>query len=326
MRTYNKRLVKFSAVGVLAACVISLVIIAHGCSSDFDSDIKIEKLEIPEEYNEVGVLHNEGLEYIFEEIKAYGIEYTQTPRLKSHPFMQNKDEFIKQATLDFCNQHEKLRKHVDIIASFIEEDVLSLKSTSVEHLDPIVQHLLDEITSILSQEFKNNDIAQLKVRLDLINQKAAEILSETDAPIIYCATSTSYYSYQYWQENYGKWYFALNYPEILERYTNEELNQLKIRNGKIKTKGWMGDMFNTVENWFNSTTDSIEEWWNNHGEDILIADGVSAAYGAGKAFITAGAETLVFGPTGLVVKTVSGAVIYGIEGSALGIITISIFD
>lgn len=55
--------------------MISPGIFAQGCSSDFDSDVKIENLDIPEEYNEAGVLHNEGLEYVFEEIKTEGIEY-----------------------------------------------------------------------------------------------------------------------------------------------------------------------------------------------------------------------------------------------------------
>ena len=83
----TKQSFKFFGIGILASCIILLIISAQGCSSDFDTDIKIEKLNIPEEYNEVGLLHNEGLEYIFEEIKAEGIEYTKNPRLKNHPFM-----------------------------------------------------------------------------------------------------------------------------------------------------------------------------------------------------------------------------------------------
>ena len=149
----------------------------------------------------------------------------------------------------------------------------------------------------------------LKKQLDVINQKAATTLSEADAAVIYCATSTGYHSYQYWMNNHKKWYFALNYPEILEQYNNKELNQLQLKNGTIRTKGWMSDLFNSVENWFNTTTNSIEEWWDEHGETILVSDGLGAAYGAGKAFVTAGAGSLVFGPGGLVVTTVAGGVI-----------------
>lgn len=316
---------RFLGIGMLLVCMVLLGVFAQGCSSDFDSDVKIENLDIPEEYNEVGVLHNEGLEYIFEEIKVLGIEYTKNPRLKSRPFMENKDEFIKQATLAFGNQHEKLRKHSDIF-TYALKDIPSLKSSSVENFNPTVQQLLNEITAVLGHEFTENELSQLKAALDIINQKAVATLSEADAAIIYCATSTSYYSYQYWQANYKKWYFALNYPEILEQYNDEELNQLRLKNGKIRTKGWIGDLFNNVENWFITTSNSVDEWWGEHGTTILIADGLGAAYGAGKAFVTAGAASLVFGPGGLVVTTAAGGVIGGVEASALGIIGCMIYD
>ena len=97
----------------------------------------------------------------------------------------------------------------------------------------------------------------LKKQLDVINQKAASTLSDTEAAVIYCATSTGYHSYQYWMNNHKKWYFALNYPEILEQYNNEELNQFQLKNGKIKTKGWWDDLWNKTENWFNSTVEQV---------------------------------------------------------------------
>lgn len=320
----NKKKVIFSSAFVLI-CIVSFGFFIQSCNSDFSSEIEIAKLDIPEEYNEVGKLHNEGLEYIFEEIKAQGIEYTKNPRLKGSSFMENKDEFVKQATLDFCNQQEKLRKNIDVCKSTLKNSI-SLKSSDTEDFSPAVQQLLDEMTSVLGREFKGNDLSRLKEQLDVINRKAVETLSETDAAVIYCATSTGYSSYQYWIDNYKKWYFALNYPEILEQYNNAELNELQLKNGKIKTKGWMSDLFDNVENWFITTSDSVEQWWDNNGETILIADGLGAAYGAGKAFITAGAESLVFGPGGLVLTTAAGGVVSGVEASALGIIGCAIYN
>jgi hypothetical protein len=105
-----------------------------------------------------------------------------------------------------------------------------------------------------------------------------------------------------------------------------ECSDKKLKNGTIRTKGWMSDLFNSVENWFNSTTNSIEQWRDDHGEEILVADGLGAAYGAGKAFVTAGAESLVFGPGGLVVTTAAEAIIGGVEASSLGIIGCVIYD
>jgi|CZCB01.1.fsa_nt_gi hypothetical protein len=292
----NKQTVRFFGIGILAACMISLGIFAQGCSSDFDSDIKMENLDIPEEYNEVGVLHNEGLEYIFEEIKAYGIEYTKNPRLKSRPFLENKDEFITQATLDFCNQHEKLQKHIDICKSVLENNIPLKSLNNTLTISPASQQLLNEITSVLGHEFTKKELPQLKKQLDVINQKAASTLSDTEAAVIYCATSTGYHSYQYWMNNHKKWYFALNYPEILEQYNNEELNQLQLKNGKIKTKGWWDDLWNKTENWFNSTVDqvgsAVKDWWNNGGKDVVAADAGGATTGAmggwAAAVVTAG--------------------------------------
>ena len=133
--------------------------------------------------------------------------------------------------------------------------------------------------SVLSKEFKENELSRLKERLDGINKKAATTLSVTDAAVIYCATSTGYYSYQYWMKNHKKWYFALNYPEILEQYTNEELNQLQLKNGKIRTKGWWNDVWDTAESWWNSASDGIKDWWNNGGREVVVADASGAGVG-----------------------------------------------
>jgi hypothetical protein len=65
-----------TSVSIYESCMVSLGIFTQGCNSDFDDEIGIENLDIPEEYNEVKVLHNEGLEYIFEEIKAFFDNHT----------------------------------------------------------------------------------------------------------------------------------------------------------------------------------------------------------------------------------------------------------
>lgn len=90
---FTKEPIRFYCISALITGMVLLFIAAEGCSSDYDSANPVEDLDIPEEYIEVGVLHN---------------------------------------------------------------------------------------------------------------QKAASTLSETDAAVIYCATSTGYHSYQYWIENHTK--------------------------------------------------------------------------------------------------------------------------
>jgi hypothetical protein len=268
--------IKLAIIGIVCLTIFGYT---QSCS---DSTIELEtvpNLEIPEEFNEVGILHNEGLEYIFEEIKAQAIEYTKNPKLKGNTFLENREEFIKQATLKFCKQNKKLSKNIDICTQVITTSSLRLKSEAINY-DPAIQSLLDEAIVVLSKDFKIEEITQLKTQLDRINKKAAETLSETDAAIIFCATSTGYHSYQYWLKNHRKWYFALHYPEILEQYNNDELNQLQLKRGQIKTKGWFSDLWNNVESWFTNTANNVSEWWDATGKNIILNDFMGAASGA----------------------------------------------
>ncbi len=207
------------------------------------------------------------------------------------------------------------------------KDNVSLKSSGTEVSNPAVQQLLDEAMAVLRQKFKKDKLSQLKAQLDMLNQKAAETLSESDASIVYCATSTGYSSYQYWMKNYRKWYFALHYPQILERYSNEELNQLQLKNGTIRTK-WMDwdKWWDTAESWWEDTCDAVEDWWDEYGDEVLPSDLLSAGYGAGHTLVTSGAASLVFGPSGVVVNVVAGGVTAGVSGSALSAVGSAIID
>ena len=307
-----------SWIGLVGLVFMGLII--YACSADRDDAITVvSDLDIPAEFIEVGKLHNEGMDFIFERLKQQAIESVNNPTTKKFSAQGEDDisKFLKQATLDFCEQNKNLKKSLDICKYVLDTPK---KVLNAEDINPNLRKLLDEIDVVLSKEFSKDKLNILKAQLDVINQKAASTLSETDAMVVYCTTSTGYYSFQYWMDNYTKWYFALNYPEILEQYNNEEFNQLQMKSDKISAKGWgwLGDLFDTVEGWYVSTANSVEEWWNNNGRQILIADGLGAAAGAYSTITTSAAGSLVFGPTGVVVATVSGAVSGAIQGSALG--------
>jgi hypothetical protein len=298
--------IKLAIIGVVC---LSLFIYMQACS-DNNTIEQVPKLEIPEEFNEVGILHNEGLEYIYEEIKTQAIEYTKNPKLKSDVFMANYDEFLKQTTIKFCKQNNKLNKNIDACEHVVAKLPLKLKSEAINY-DPAIQSLLNEINVVFSKNLtedrkEEEEIALLKIQLDVINRKATETLSETDAAIIFCATSTGYHSYQYWTKNYQKWYFALHYPEILEQYNDDELNQLQLKNGQIKTKGWWSDLWNTVERWFAGAEQNIRNWWNSGGKQIVYEDFMGAVSGAYEGFQFGGNVWTVAG----------GAAAYGFFSSA----------
>jgi hypothetical protein len=225
-------------------------------------------------------LHNQGLEFIFKEIKAQGIEFAKKPKLKGHSFINEIDEsFIKQSTLNFCKQNKMLKEY----SKTIERDILSqvkLKSSHTESYSSDLQDLLKELNVVLRKKFDKDEIPKLKEQLDVINSKASKTLSTENAAVFYCASSTGYHSYIYWMRNYKKWYFAMHYPEILEQYKNDELNELQLKNGGLKTKGWWSDVWNTAEDWWNSASGAIVDWWDDGGAELVAADVSGAGEGA----------------------------------------------
>ncbi|MDR0681673.1 MAG: hypothetical protein LBG15_07500, partial [Dysgonamonadaceae bacterium] len=226
--------IKLALIGIICLTIFGYV---QSCSDSTTEIEQVPNLDIPEEFNEVGKLHNEGLEYVFNELKVAAIEYTKNPQLKGHTFLENHDEFVRQATLKFCQHNKKMQSHFDLCENVLNNNNILLKSGTTNINNPIIAQLLDETKVLIRENIKKkNDLSLLKVQLDAINNKAANILSEQDAIVIYCATSIGYASYQYWTENYRKWYFAIHYPEILEQYNDDELNQLQLKNGKIRTK------------------------------------------------------------------------------------------
>ena len=303
-----KNLVKtgtLSIVAIFAVILVTGLMSIHSCSNEPDIPAP---LDIPEEFNEVGKLHNEGLEFIFERIKEQAIESVNNPSVKRLSAEGNDiNEFIKQATLDFCKQNKKTQKNIDVCEQTLDNYCTPnrrIKSLS-EEISPALQGLLNKIHAVLGEEFEKGDFSKLKMQLDAINQKAAKTLSEIDAMAVYCATSTAYHSYQYWMENNRKWYFALHFPEILEQYNNDELNQLQVKQGKIVKMGWWADLWNSVEDWWGSVTTAVSDWWNSGGEEIVVADVMGAWEGA--------VAMAPFGPEALIAGAISMGVIYSAE-------------
>lgn len=64
--------------------------------------------------------------------------------------------------------------------------------------------------------------ANLAVKLGKINRKAAQTLSETDAAIIYSATSMAYYAAKYWQTSSQDWKELREYIAVKVRKENNK--------------------------------------------------------------------------------------------------------
>ncbi|MDD4576215.1 MAG: hypothetical protein PHI36_07290 [Bacteroidales bacterium] len=310
--------------------VLLFVIVMQSCSlNEHEYDYK---LNIPDEYNQVGELHNQGLDYVFKALKRNAIENSKESdtNLKSAEAIDY-DTIITEATYRFCKKNKKLKADTKIYEALMassKKESIHLRSSRKENLNQKQQELMNEINEALKIKFSNESLLILKNKLTIINQKASKELTEIEAAPIYCGTSTAYCTYQYWQKNYRKWYFMINYPEILQQYKEDkQLNSLSLKSRNVSLRSsWLDDMFNTVEDWFTTSFDSVSTWWNTYGSTVCISDGVGAVWGAGAAISTVGSSSLVFGPTGIVVTTTGGAVYGAIEASAQGLIGCAIYS
>lgn len=288
------------------------------------------KLSIPDEYNQVGKLHNQGLDHVFNTIKEKHIENIKESEhnLKSAKVIDY-NAIVTEATLDFCRTNKKLKENFSICEASVLDSKKHLKSAKlnsdiIKGLSSKQQQLFGEIKEALKVKFTKQNLKKLKVELDQINLKASRELADTEAAPIYCATSTAYCTYQYWHKNYKKWYFALHYPEILQLYNNEQLNNLSVKNGELSLKsatGWWDNAWDSVEDWWDDGTNAVSEWWDDNGSDIINADAAGAAAGVLYAIDSGiGTVSMVFGPEGWVLTVVGAGTSGAVYSSAVAAI------
>lgn len=283
-------------------------------------------LDVPEEYVEVGKTHNEGLDYIFAEIQAKCIEFAK--KNEADPINSKSLDYLsigQDALIEFCRTNPATKGNTGLYEAFVLHSGTTYKSSRAIEMNPKQQELLSDLQLALKTEFNSKNLKQLKARLNSINNRAMSELSENDAAEIFCATSTAYSTFQYWNKNYRAWYFALNYPEILEQFKKADLNNLSLKSTISLSDtipsgtDWIKKVWDRVEGWYFNTADAIDIWWDIYGDGIMISDCVGAAFGAGDAIVAAGASSLVFGPEGTVVVGVGGAIVGGIDASAKAI-------
>lgn len=306
--------------GFMLSIATAIGLFFQQCEKD-ESDYEYN-LRIPEEYNQVGRIHNEGVDYVLASIQDYWIEQSSTNGDNS---LGNRsidyNEVARQAMSDFFKQNSQTKDFISLFESTSKGSELNEKSSPVIELEPIQIELMTEIQQALKAEMKSKNVKRLKGKLDKINISALERLTENDAGLIYCATSTAYSTFQYWTKNYRAWYFSLHYPELLDQYDKEELNGLKLKGSLLSLDtipgqpGTIKRVWDYLEGWYTDFSDDVNLWWDTYGEGIVISDCLGALKGGTTALATAGPESLVFGPEGLVIVGISGAIIGSVQTS-----------
>lgn len=262
--------------------LFGLISICMSCSTEDDGlNLKTEisgQLEnIPEEILVIGQYHNEGLEFAFQSIKS---NYSVATR-SGEKINFTKEMFVeigKQAVYDFCEQNQYFgcdyAFHQDILENYADDNhhlTRSDNSTPIYSTD--LQLFVGELEKSIYQ-VKCEDLEKLKLDIDALTSKAQQTLSGTELTAFYAGATTAYASMEYWTKNFQKWKIALNYPELLDEYSDEELNSLKLENGKlispVKTRSW----------WSN-VKDDVTNWWNNGGgKEVVASDAGGAVAGA----------------------------------------------
>ena len=267
-------------------------------------------LDIPKEYTEVGKLHNEGLDYVFRAIRAKHFENMKNADsdLKSVQVLNIKT-IISDATMQFCKENNLLKENFEICQSLLLKSQSNLKSAKtgkdlINEFSSEQKDLINEIFIGMKKKYSKENLQNLKVILDNINGKALRNLDEIEAVPIYSATSTAYATYQYWYKNYKKWYFAINYPEILIEFSEAQLNNFSAKNGTLKLKsasdeGWWWTTWTSVENWW-------EDGWNDEEETEWFWDALEEM-----------GEADVYGAIGGSTVGIPGAIAFGCLASAL---------
>jgi hypothetical protein len=325
MKTKSGNLKKIAAIVLTMSLVIVGCLFFQHCQKvDTETDYT---LNVPEEFMEVGKIHNEGLDYIFAELQEKCIEYAMY--IEEDPInapVLDYPAIARKATIDFCRTTIQTKDYSELYKASILNSGLVLKSQKVPEMNSKQKEYLNEVALALKAEFKSKNLKRFKGELSSINKDASMELSENDAAVIYCATSTAYNTFQYWNRNYRAWYFALNYPEIFGQYKKAELNKMSLKSA-VSTQDtthrqpdWTKIVWDRVEGWFVGMADAVDIWWDQYGEGIVLSDCVGAACGAGDAIAAAGAASLVFGPEGLVAVGAGGAIIGGVDASAKAVV------
>ena len=208
----------------ISVAITSILILFQSCNkTESENTISTNnvQLEMPEEFLKIGELHNQAVDYVFQSLR----DYYKTELKSSNTQVYH---MTKQELLDFGQI--KVNEFLITEGLIGEKDLCSLNfsapSLNEENTSEELEFYFSNIRDILAEE--PADLTVFATKLNLMNRKAElELSTPQQIQSVYAGTSTTYSSYIYWKANYKKWIIALNYPEVLDQYTDEELNRLE---------------------------------------------------------------------------------------------------
>ncbi len=308
---------------------VGLLTLFISCSMEDNADSNTDYNEygplknIPEEILAVGKYHNEGLDFAFQTIRdRYSIETRNGQKLNftKEALM----DISKQSMYDFCKQNEYFGCDLNFHQIILEEtndDSEKTRATNDLAYSPELQSLLNELkTSIFN--VKADEVGKLRYKMDELALKAQNTLSETELTAFYAGIATACASMEYWTKNHQKWQIALNCPELLLTFNDTQLNELKIKNGKLispaVTRSWWDDAWSSLGETWEATSGYVQDWWyNGGGKEVVGTDAGAAVAGA----IDGAIKGAAFGGVGAGPGAIAGGLTAGTYGSIGAAIT-----
>ena len=295
--------------GFLILIVVITSSVLLGCSKEFNGMSPDNKeLMMPEDYIEVGEKHNQGLEAAFLSLRKF---YQQQSRSMSDSVqLSGKDCFaiMEDGLKQYCKS-----EGIDWELSLGGKKSNNTRARSVDMVDSPAFDYIDKIKQILLEGEKSPE--QLLSKLNVLNKEAQLNLSESDANAVYAGTSTCYYSYLYWTENYMKWILAMNHPQLLLQFDDETLNAFVVKGDKlippVQSRGWWEDAWSSIGETWDSISEAVSDWWHDGGAEVVAADAGGAVAGALEGAI----KGSVIGGVGAGPGAIMGAVAEGCTAS-----------
>ncbi|MEA1886012.1 MAG: hypothetical protein U9N72_02225 [Bacteroidota bacterium] len=179
------------------------------------------------DYEQIGIEHNRGLDYIFEALKKE--DFGNASELRN---FDNIFELSKQATLDFSRE-SIITKDVDFdeLSSILQRfNLTKFKSAGTNELTSEIASQI-ELTSLQISFFNELDeiISNLEIGLQptigkILNLERDIIdkCNSDETKILLSATAIARYSLEYWTNNYEKWLNELSSNKVLGMYTSKD--------------------------------------------------------------------------------------------------------
>lgn len=321
-------------------CIASIALVFQSCNNDngvssSDSTNKAvantqyEYLDLPIVYKQVGEYHNNGMDTCYVSLKNEFKKLIVEAKVKnikdplSPKYLLNFDfETVGNKTsLKYSNNGKEFKYKLNECQKVKSKDYKKIK------FNDNVNYYLDKIHSIVKDKDAKDDIKIMKNKLNEINKKAVKNLNEEDLRIVYCATSTAFSSYQYWNKNLEKWYTLLNAEKWLKSSKKSMKQNVRQKSGWVEDANgsWsymLDDVIIYGDNYEHHQ--SFAEFVYENRDAILWADVCGAATGAWAGATISWNSGMLFIPgVGLeagAATTLTSSASYAIEGSFMAMV------